>query len=589
MANFLLLVDADPKRRAQFVRRAETQLAPVNGLVTSSLTVGDFAATWAVRERAPVSTMAAGNRASVVWGDAISGPGPGRIDARELDRSWQARGRVEPLPFDGFHAAVHFDTAQGLTVGADVLGLFPVYYACSGGVVMVGSSPELFRMHPLFPPKFSHEGLVGLLLTHALFEGQSLLQGVRRLRPGHLLVWQPGGSVREIEHYAIPASGSYDGLPFPDHVEILDQVFADAMRRHAPAGTPVGILLSGGRDSRLLGGYLEHQGNRVRALTLGWESDYEVSCAVPVARALGFEHSVASLDYEDFPWSAELQTRWEHLATGFSNIHMWGAIEPLRALPPSFVSGYLREVREIHKMPAAFEPLFRSNNRGIPPERLKRLLRPEAFGDLIDDTFLRIRNAYESCSPVPAQRPWRFFLANYWRFHAGGVPWRLSFGAWPVLPILDRDVLEVIAALPDSSLAGRRSQDEILRSRFPKLARLPLDRNDFSNEPLVPSIPHRVARVLTAMARPVRRLNRGANVERRYYHRIYDYNGPGWRAVRRLAEPHREQLADLFDMDELSSLVPRPEVKVEMDHGIRDAFGRKLLTGFMLWSREHLV
>jgi asparagine synthase (glutamine-hydrolysing) len=77
-------------------------------------------------------------------------------------------------------------------------------------------------------------------------------------------------------------------------------------------------------------------------------------------------------------------------------------------------------------------------------------------------------------------------------------------------------------------------------------------------------------------------------VERRFYHRIYDLNRPGWRAVRRLAEPHRERLSPFFQMDVLAELLPPPDTRILVRNPIGDAFGLKMLLGFMLWSADHL-
>jgi asparagine synthase (glutamine-hydrolysing) len=72
-------------------------------------------------------------------------------------------------------------------------------------------------------------------------------------------------------------------------------------------------------------------------------------------------------------------------------------------------------------------------------------------------------------------------------------------------------------------------------------------------------------------------------IEPRYYYRMYDLNGPGWRAIRRLAEPHRETLSDLFDVKALREYLPPPEDTIEMRDTIVDGSGRKLLLGLMLW------
>jgi asparagine synthase (glutamine-hydrolysing) len=587
MANIVAIVDAETDRRRRFMQQVRDEIAPVEALRLGSVECGDFSAVWAARQSAPISTTVTPTSTALVWGDAIPGPGSERLDAEGLLRAWESPGILRASPFDGFHAALRYDTRQGLSLGADLLGLFPAYYAADRGAIVLGTSPELFRHHPSFPAELSREGLAGLLLTHAVLDGRALLTGVRRLRPGHVLTWRQAAEPLEVLQYTIPAPPPAHGGSFEDDVEELDAAFADAIERHVPQGDATGILLSGGRDSRQLAGYLRARGNPLDALTLGATTDHEVGCATAVARALGCAHYVTDLYESDFTGGAIRQARWEQLATGFSTIHMWGAIAPLQELPPRVVCGHLRD-RELEPSPVAFEELLRgARHRGMKAGTLRRLLRVDVFDDLVGHLECRLREVYESGSTVESQRPWRFYLAHGSRSHAGGVPWRLSFGSWPVLPILDRKVLEVISALPDSSLASRRAQDEILRRRFPDLARLPLDRNTDDTLPLVPSVAQRIRHRVKDAVEPIRR-RMPRKLERRYYHRIYDINGPGWRAIRRLAEPHRERLADLFDMDVLRELLPPPDIRIAVEHTIRDTFGTKMLIGLMLWSADHL-
>jgi asparagine synthase (glutamine-hydrolysing) len=275
---------------------------------------------------------------------------------------------------------------------------------------------------------------------------------------------------------------------------------------------------------------------------------------------------------------------------GFSSVHTWGAVEPLRDLPTRFVCGYLREICEGEASRFIHDPFIDGawKQRGIDPPTLQRLLRPGVFSGEIERAGQKMRAAFIGGCTIAEQRPWRFSLSHEGRAHAGGVPWRLSFGSWPVLPILDRTVLAVMASLPPSSLGNRRAQDDILRRRFPDLARLPLDRNSHDTLPLLPSVSERIRHRVWRAAEPLRR-RMPPPIERRYYHRMYDMNGPGWQAVRRLAEPHRERLADLFDMGELSKLVPPPGEPVVVRNTIGDTYGRKLLVGLMIWSGDHIA
>jgi len=600
MANFVLIIDSDAERRARFIRKVEPEIAPVDGLITDTCATGDFYAIWAAAEAAPVSHLADDDGASLIWGEAIDGTG--RISAGALRTLWRKQDSYPQLVFDGFYAAAVYRPDLGLIVGADVLGMFPVYYYATEDVVLVGSSPELFKHHAAFRTELDTKGLVGILLTMHIVDGHTLLRGVRRLAAGQALVWRPGTSVQEISQYRLPVSNRYFDLPFSAHVDILDRALDDAVARHAPDGKRYSQLLSGGLDSRMLAGYLSEKGISNIAVTLGLRSDIEMKCAIPVARTLGIEHRVVNVAYDRYPACAELQAKWEHVASGFNCIMNWGVYPYLRGLASHVIAGFSLDgaigtswigkayVPLSHTM--SFEAFFSYVNRwGITPAVLKELLRHEVFGDLVEETVARIRTVYESYSELESQRAWCFNLRHRQRFHVGGMAWHLSFGAWPVLPVLDRRVLETGGGMPAASIAERRAQKEVLCQRFPQLAALPLDHNSYDFEPLRPRIRRQVARHLHSQFRRLRFVNnpgKDMKVERRYYFRIFDFNGPGWMAVRREAEPHRDRLTHLFRKDPFEKLLPPPDVRLQFANGIHEASGLKSLVGFLLWSKDHL-
>ena len=78
--------------------------------------------------------------------------------------------------------------------------------------------------------------------------------------------------------------------------------------------------------------------------------------------------------------------------------------------------------------------------------------------------------------------------------------------------------------------------------------------------------------------------------ERRYYHSVFDLNGPGWRAVRSEAEKSRTKAESILDREVLRRWLPPPDEQIAS--GATDFFQagsrRKSLLGFMLWASEHL-
>jgi asparagine synthase (glutamine-hydrolysing) len=171
------------------------------------------------------------------------------------------------------------------------------------------------------------------------------------------------------------------------------------------------------------------------------------------------------------------------------------------------------------------------------------------------------------------------------------MAWQFSLGAWPVLPVLDRQILASVGGMPIATIGERRAENELLCKKFPELAALPLDRNTYDTEPLKPRLRHLLASYLSHRLTVSRRLmlpKHKQNVERRYYYRIYDFNSPGWVAVRNAAELYRARTFDFFERNVLQELLPGPNAALRFEDGIVDASGLKMLTGFFLWSKNHL-
>jgi asparagine synthase (glutamine-hydrolysing) len=595
LTNFLAVIDASSERRSRFMRAAEAQLAPVPGLITSSYSVDGLSLAWAAASRAPTDHLIDEGGATVVWGEALRSSDPRRLSASALRRSRQGGEAGEPL--GGFHCLFDYGSERGLTIRPDLLGTFPVYWWSSADVLLVGSSATLFRLHPEFRVRLDPQGLVGILLIHNIVGGRTLLRGVRRLAAGHSLRWRAGEQPREALEHPLPTEDEPLDLPLQAHADGLDRVLSSAVSRHAPPEDAYGLLLSGGRDSRMLAGYLAGQGTEVEALSLGRRGDFDAGLARRVARELGISHRIVEHSEAELPRHAELAARWEHVSNGFSMIQSWGTHSHARALPGRLVNGYIvgQLVGGGHvdwaydpaTATMSFENFFRRVNAwGISPAALGRVLRRDVFAGLVEATIDELRATYESYGAQESRRAWWFDIHHLQRLHVGAHLWRLSFGSWPVLPVLDPVVLSAVSAIPAGALANRAVQDVLLRTRFPTLAAIPLD---YGEAPL--KITRRGLVEMAAWRARDRALSRrrDARSQLRRYRRLYDLSNPGWLGVRRAAERHRELAYEVFVPEELARILPSPPAPVPLRGGsVLANLGPYLLLGFLIWSGDFL-
>lgn len=448
----------------------------------------------------------------------------GRAERDGVVVSWKAHPFVPIRVGETFRAGDHAYFAEirldpSLRSASDLLGLFPVYRWEGGGERMVASSPDLFRHHPAFRPRLDPVGVAGLLLTNGLVAGRTIWEGVTR-----------EGSP------SCPAP-LLEG-PYETHLDRLDHALDAAVRRMAADAS---MLLSGGRDSRLLAGYLRRAGLRPTLLTLGREGDTERECARRAGRVLGWPHRFDEIDLAAFLEYARATARFEILSNGMSVIHAWGTPRLLQRLAPRAFNAYAMDGFLGATMAVAdFDEAFRRMNAwGVEPAVLRRLFRDPAP---VDEAITALRADYDAL-PERARR-WCYALHRI-RYHVGGPLWRTTTGAWPLTPMLDPELMHAILATPQTVLAGARVKDDLLRRNFPDLARVPADRGGGHVAPVLGSPSWRL------FGR--RRFPRGPGRDR--FARLLDLSGPHWRPVRDAVEGRAHPL---FRDEALGALLRSP-------------------------------
>lgn len=577
LANFVALVDPDPTRRRRFVESTRPRLAPIDGLEAGEAHAGPLSLLWVHAAHTPVDAASDGESLALVLGDVAP--------AKDVLVSWK---EDRATPYDGFHAAFAWDPQRGLRAAADPLGLFPIVYWSAGDVALVASSPDLLRRHPGFRCEVDREGLVGLLLLNGLFDGRTLLRGVRRLSASHALQGLPATGLREVADFEPRFAGGSE--TFRAQVDRVHEGVRELYGRQLRTGLCHAVTLSGGLDSRVSAAYAAGLGAPLTTLTLGEVDDLEARCAQGVARVLGAPHQVVPDPDEAMPEQFARQVRLDHGASGFGFPFAWNTVPALAELAPRVLSGVLVDTMiggnpiEWAGGPERMDAgcfLAHARAWGLPVGRLRRLLRREVFGDAVDERLERMQTLFRESGPTPHQRAMRFHWSNRTRFQAGALPWIDSFAAWPALPIDSRAAVDLALSLDPHHIQRRRLEGELLRRHHPAVARIPVDRNGFDTTPLLPSWRWRLERGSWRAA------SRSPKELRRYY-RLFDVNHSSWRAVRRAFEDCRRAADDLFHPETLRELLPGPDDDVPwVWNPIFETSGATTLLGVLLWCREH--
>jgi asparagine synthase (glutamine-hydrolysing) len=581
MAGLVVVRDADPARRQRAVEAATRRLRDAGLPQVSTLERDDVAAVWGTYAGAPVDRAAGEGWDAVLLGDAFDEGHDRRVTAAELGRRWRDGG---PGAFDGHHVALVVADGR-VVVGTDLLGLHPVHHTVVGDVTLVATGTGLLRSHESFRPRLDPLGLATVLLADAPMGGRTVLSGVRRLAPGHAVVLGPEGRPEERPTYAVPVTTEHHGIPLGAAAALVHEELAGASRRHAAGPGRLGLMLSGGLDSRLLAGLFLRLAIPVAAVTFGLETDTEWRFAHRVAERVGVAHE--RLPDDGSADNFERWLRWDALsATPFLESLDVGArfdrVASGYTMDATVGGSHIDWCHDPATGAVGFTPfLARVNHAGVAIGDLRRLLRPERFGDAVDGAIEAVRADWDAGGDDDLARAWAFDLAHRQRFWVGARVPRQSFGAWPVLPHTDRRVLAAAGGLPLALLGDRQVEAQLCRASYPDLARIPLDRATHETAALVPRTPDLLREAVGRRVRATReRLGRPGR-ETRYFTRIFDIRGDNWAEVRRRVEPARAAAHELFVPEVLAELVPPAAAPWDRPSAYYDSNGAKMLLGVL--------
>ncbi len=202
--------------------------------------------------------------------------------------------------FIGMFAFALWDTqARRLTLVRDRLGIKPLYWGRSGGVLFFGSQPKGFFDHPAWRPEVDRDALAAYLRHAYVPAPRSVFRGIEKLEPGSLIVIDADGRETRRRYWDLReiASGAVRDRPTLDDetaIEMLDELLRDSVKRRMIADVPLGVFLSGGIDSSTVLALMQAQSDRpVKSFTIGFdEAGYdEARDAKRVARHLGTDHT----------------------------------------------------------------------------------------------------------------------------------------------------------------------------------------------------------------------------------------------------------------------------------------------------------
>jgi asparagine synthase (glutamine-hydrolysing) len=218
-----------------------------------------------------------------------------RSDTEALVHLYEDEGPGFVAGLRGMFALAVWDAPRRrLLLARDRFGIKPLLYAHVGSRLAFASELGALCALPDLRREVDLDALEAYLTVNAVHAPRTMLAGVCKLPPGHLLLADSAG-VR-VERYARDLPAAIERVrrePLRDLARETRERLRDSVRAHLVADVPVGVLLSGGVDSGGVAALAAQQhGPGLQTFTIGFRerSFDELSRARLVARRYATDH-----------------------------------------------------------------------------------------------------------------------------------------------------------------------------------------------------------------------------------------------------------------------------------------------------------
>ncbi|HEX8091227.1 MAG TPA: asparagine synthase (glutamine-hydrolyzing) [Blastocatellia bacterium] len=213
-------------------------------------------------------------------------------DTEAIVHAYEEYGLGTPSRLRGMFAFALWDVRrERLLVARDRVGKKPLLYSVAGGKLIFASEFQAMLRHPEVSRDIDFEALNNYLSFICVPAPMTAFRQVRKLEPGHLLIWENGEAKTE----------RYWSLDFTKKIEVGEEeageramdLLRDAVRVRLMSDVPLGAFLSGGIDSSAVVALMSQLSeSRVKTFSIGFEEEdfSEVEHARRVAERFGTDH-----------------------------------------------------------------------------------------------------------------------------------------------------------------------------------------------------------------------------------------------------------------------------------------------------------
>lgn len=200
-----------------------------------------------------------------------------------------------------FALAIWCESRKRLVLARDRVGIKPLYFSRKGDDIYFSSELKGILHHPEIDRTLNMDGLNCYLRVNYVPAPYTLIQGIEKLLPGHVLTWQKGTTNVE-SYWQCPAPSETQKVWTLDAAkERLDFLLRESVREHLVADVPVGLWASGGLDSSTILHYAAEASAaplKTFSITFEGRSFDEGAYIREIAQHYGTDHCEADLNAE---------------------------------------------------------------------------------------------------------------------------------------------------------------------------------------------------------------------------------------------------------------------------------------------------
>lgn len=213
-------------------------------------------------------------------------------DTEAIVHAYEEYGCDVPKYLNGMFAFGLWDVNnQRLLLARDRVGKKPLLYSVTGSKLIFASEFQSILRHPDVPREINLAALNHYLSFMCVPAPMTAFAAIRKLEPGHLLIWEKG-EARTRRYWSLDPSHKIE-ISEQEASQRAIELLREAVRCRLMSDVPLGAFLSGGIDSSAVVALMtELSTGRVKTFSIGFdEQDFsEIEHARRVANRFGTEH-----------------------------------------------------------------------------------------------------------------------------------------------------------------------------------------------------------------------------------------------------------------------------------------------------------